>query len=232
MRRGVVTVVAALWSIGSWPTLSWAASAAPARASNKSLTLTIGEGSSRVSLTFAALPLDSAAGSGQYLLHNAIRGFSIPATKLAGPLTRKTIGGDEAVNEIRIHREGGQTSLTFRLSTHGTGGGEGNAGASIVVAVNLDKPVVRGTVRPAFVPGASGMLSGASGRLKATGDIVRQDLDAVGAKSPAYASIAGIGDSGTLYWGFAIFDPTNPKSIRDAYFELSSSESALRWELE
>jgi len=199
---------------------------------NRTLVLKLGEGSQAISLTFDTNTLTTAGEEGRYTLIGAIRDFSIPANKLSGPLSREIVGGEEAVNEIDVQAGDGQTALIFRFTIRGTGGGPGKIGGSLVVAVNLDRDVMRPGKQPGFMAPAQGELTASGGRIDGVGDHVRADLASIDAKSPVYTQMVGAGAADTHFHGFAIFDPTNPDSIGDAYFEYTHSQSTLPWRLE
>jgi hypothetical protein len=197
-------------------------------AKNRHMTLNVGEGNEQISFTFDTSSLKSAKEKGRYTISSAIQDFTIPANQLDQPLTRSNIGGDEMINEIQIINNKGQTTMFFRLSTKGTGGGDGNIGGSVVVAVNLDKELLKGK-KGSFISSAEGKLTSSEGKISNVIDYVVSDLETTSAKSETYTMLAGAGDSDTLFYGFALFDPTNPDSLENAYFEFSSSQSTLDW---
>lgn len=195
--------------------------------------LVVGEGSKQMSVSFDIGKAKPAGEKGQFALTGAIVDFSIPFNKLNTRLQRSKVAGEEVINKIEItdYPHDNQAAFIIRLTTKGTGGGMGNIGVSLVLAFNLDKDILSDEdASPIKIP-CKGKLVSSKGRLKNTGEYVLSDLTRVGAKSGIYTQLVGVGDSDTSFNGFALFDPTNEKSLKDAYFEFASSQSSSTWGL-
>jgi hypothetical protein len=195
--------------------------------------LVVGEGSKQMTVAFDIGKAKPVGEKGRFTLTGAIVDFSVPFNKLNTRLQRKKVAGEEVINKIEItdYPHDSQAALIIRLTTKGTGGGMGNIGISLVLAFNLDKDILSDKdASPIKIP-CQGKLVSSKGRLKKTGEYVRGDLTKVGAKSGIYTQLVGVGDSDTSFNGFAVFDPTNEKSLKDAYFEFASSQSSSTWGL-
>ncbi len=160
------------------------------------------------------------------IIDNAISDFSLPFNAYGTQLTGEYLGGDIVVNRIEITGY----RITFRIAADGTGPGLGNLGGSVLVIANLDKSITGKDNK--IITDISGNLSYSdTDVLKNEQTYTLEDLAAVGAKSEAYTAILYDEDKGSLFNGFVVFDPTNPESISDAYFEMGMNQADYSWTL-
>lgn len=167
-------------------------------------------------------------------IKNGISDFTIPFNKINSTLKRVDIAGEKLVNIVEIYgdKETDRTSIIFRITTGGTGGGKGKIGGSIIASYFLDRNILADSGNSLLKLPGKGKLASSGGKLIRTNHLISEDMKLAGAKSPTYTMLASVKETNSFFIGFVVFDPTNPESIGNAYFEFSSSESKEEWKIE
>lgn len=206
----------------------------PSKARGNLVEFSFGEGDRRVRVTFDASAAPAKATGRRLRLEGAIVDFVFPFKGTGGGLTRSTAGGREVVNVVELHDEprDGKTTVLFRLTTEGSGKGPGQVGVSIVAGFCLKGDVFPALGRSALRVQRKGELVASSADCRAIMEHIEPDLQVVGADSRPYVLTFAPSDSPCAFFhGFAVFDPTVPKSKRDAYFEAQTSEGGGQWRI-
>jgi hypothetical protein len=198
-----------------------------------SVKFSVGEGEKRIDFVMDLNKNDIIFEDKKVVLENSISDFTIPFNKIGSTLKRKEVAGEELINKIEIIGDTSinRTSIICRFTTKGTGGGKGKIGISLIAAFYLDKYIFSKTKGDLFQLHSSGKLTSSEGKLNKVNGFIKTDMELAGTKSKSYTMLASIRDSNSFFHGFVIFDPTNPKSLGNAYFEFTSSESSVNWKL-
>ncbi len=205
---------------------------------NRIVELNIGEGDNKISISFAlsntlGLKENPIKVKEKLTLNNSIVDFEFPSNKLKSNIRQTIAGGKQVINEIEISSvpNKNQTIFLVRYTTKGTGGGTGNIGISLVAAFSLDNNILSLSENLLLKIPCQGNLVHPNGKLKKIEKHITEDLKKVGAKSKSYTGSIWFSEKCSYLYGFAIFDPTNPESKNDAYFEFSSLEDTAIWSL-
>lgn len=167
-------------------------------------------------------------------LTGAIVDFTLPAARLAKPLKRASVSGNELINAIEFHKPVGDEKkavMIFRFATAGRGKGPGNVGISWTAGFTLDvdKNLLAKMVKPADgdLP-LTGKFSAGKGCSIAQ-DRAKKDLRGIAVKAPQFTSLLGASTDCASFFGFVLFSRVDSKD--DPYFEFNEDQSGSEWHM-